>query len=104
MQGGSIADLLLKCETSPLQKLFSPQQALQWCKDVCAALDYIHTRPQPVIHRDLKLDNVLLTEGAAAVAEGAAQAGAARGAKRTAKLADFGLGAVRKPLPHNMVY
>lgn len=96
MQGGSIADLLLHEETSPFQKHASPQLALQWCKDICAALNYIHTLPTPVIHRDLKLDNVLLTDVAVAEGEGG-EGGAPRGMKRSAMLADFGLGAVRHP-------
>eukprot|EP00892_Ulva_mutabilis_P004446 jgi/Ulvmu1/2373/UM130_0004.1 len=86
--GGSVADLLLAVETSPFRKLFSPEQALGWCKDICAALNYIHTLDAPIIHRDLKLDNVLLSDE-----EGPDPATGGRGVKRTAKLADFGLGA-----------
>lgn len=86
-----MADMLLTVETSPFQKLFSPEQALSWCKDICAGLNYIHTLPAPVIHRDLKLDNVLLAD------QGDDPAG--RGVKRNAKIADFGLGAVRASRP-----
>ena len=62
--------------TMPFGKyLYSYADALNWSISVAKALAYLHSAEPQVIHRDLKLDNILL--------------GGASG--REAKLADFGL-------------
>lgn len=61
--------------TMPFKPLYSYADALNWSVSVAKALAYLHSAQPQVIHRDLKLDNVLL--------------GGAFG--REAKLADFGL-------------
>ncbi len=48
---------------------------MRWCIQIAEALTYLHTRPTVIIHRDLKLSNILLTKGSKAVQE--------------AKIADF---------------
>jgi serine/threonine protein kinase len=57
--------------------MYSQADALRWCISIAKALHYLHTANPKVIHRDLKLDNVLLTDRDVSLA--------------TAKLADFGL-------------
>ena len=34
------------------------EQALEWTRQVCDALNYLHTQPTPVIHRDIKPANI----------------------------------------------
>ncbi|WP_374689724.1 serine/threonine protein kinase [Promineifilum sp.] len=36
-------------------------EVLPWVRQVCDALTYLHTRTPPVIHRDIKPDNIILT-------------------------------------------
>jgi hypothetical protein len=36
-------------------------QVLDWGIQICAVLDYLHSRPQPIIFRDLKPSNVMVT-------------------------------------------
>ena len=74
--GGSLRDLVLKQMTSP-KKLYSQADALRWALHIATALNYLHTAKPKIIHRDLKLDNVLLTVVQSTTA--------------AAKLADFGL-------------
>jgi hypothetical protein len=40
---------------------FSPEEAMPWADQILAALDYIHTRNPPVLHRDIKPQNLKLT-------------------------------------------
>lgn len=42
------------------QKLMSPQEALTIAKQLCEILGYIHTQSPPVIHRDIKPQNIIL--------------------------------------------
>jgi serine/threonine protein kinase len=50
------------------------QQVLHWMGQVLRAVDYLHTRPRPVIHRDIKPDNIRLLPN-----------------MQTVKLVDFGI-------------
>lgn len=35
-------------------------QVVYWAKQLCQVLDYLHTQDPPIIHRDMKLDNIML--------------------------------------------
>lgn len=52
---------------------------LNWADQICDAINYLHTLPKPVIHRDIKPDNIRLT------------------ANRKPYLVDFGISKVSSP-------
>ena len=78
MQEGTAADKLLQAETSPFKRICTQQDALRWSIDVVSALAELHACS--VIHRDLKLENLMLTK---------------RNGNVHAALIDFGLCTVR---------
>ncbi|RME74231.1 MAG: serine/threonine protein kinase [Chloroflexi bacterium] len=43
------------------KRLLEEPRVLGWLIQVLDALDYLHTRPQPIIHRDIKPENLILT-------------------------------------------
>ncbi len=63
--------------SSPVEGLYTWVDALRWLQQIAAALKYLHSSRPMVVHRDLKLENMLLTGLNPATAH--------------AKLADFGL-------------
>lgn len=76
--GGSLGDLIRRQMIRPYKQLFSDADALRWCLGAAHALQYLHSLdPCPVMHRDLKLDNLMLSCADLAHAE--------------VKLGDFGL-------------
>ena len=40
---------------------FEEADAVKWVRQVSEALTYLHTRTPPIIHRDIKPDNIILT-------------------------------------------
>lgn len=75
--GGSLQELVFRQMQQPTKKLYTHHDALRWCLGVAKALKYLHGAKPKVIHRDLKLDNLLLTDRNIS--------------KACVKLADFGL-------------
>ena len=63
--------------SSPVAATYTWLDAFRWLHQIATALKYLHSLRPMVVHRDLKLENMLLTGLDPAVAH--------------AKLADFGL-------------
>jgi sugar lactone lactonase YvrE len=42
-------------------------EVMKWAKEILQALDYLHNRPQPVLHRDIKPGNIKITPAGRAV-------------------------------------
>lgn len=63
--------------SSEVKAAYSWKDALRWLQQIASALKYLHGLRPMVVHRDLKLENLLLTGSNPATAD--------------AKLADFGL-------------
>jgi serine/threonine-protein kinase len=42
---------------------FPEEQALRWIMPVCEVLQYLHTRVPPILHRDVKPSNIIVTPG-----------------------------------------
>ena len=60
--GGSLkSQYQRKDRSSPRQANFSPNEAMRWARQLSSAIAYMHTLPSPVVHRDIKLENILLT-------------------------------------------
>ncbi|WIA29400.1 hypothetical protein OEZ86_011904 [Tetradesmus obliquus] len=78
MAGGDLKALVMAAMGSPFAPPYSKAQALAWALQAAEALHYLHAVCRPmIIHRDLKLDNLLLSSS--------------NPGEATAKLADFGL-------------
>jgi serine/threonine protein kinase len=56
LRGGTLKD---RMKGRPLP----PGEALTYLRQLGSALDYAHTRPEPIIHRDVKPANILFSEG-----------------------------------------
>lgn len=63
--------------SSEVEAAYSWKDAFRWLQQIAAALKYLHGLRPMVVHRDLKLENLLLTGSNPGTAD--------------AKLADFGL-------------
>jgi serine/threonine protein kinase len=78
LPGGSVKGRYHPQTTSaPRRAAFSVSDAMRWSCELTSAVAHMHAGPAPVVHRDLKLDNVLLS--------------ARECARASAALADFGL-------------
>ncbi len=56
VEGESLSDLLRR-----LNQPLPNQEALSWIKQVCEALEYLHNQTPPIIHRDIKPQNIIVT-------------------------------------------
>lgn len=73
--GKSLKDIVIQQMCDRMTTVYSIKRAIHWLLDVASALHYLHHVCRPmIIHRDLKLDNILLSQNG-----------------KTAKLCDFGL-------------
>ena len=73
VSGGSMGDLISRGKMA----LLSTRERINLLLQVASAMDYLHNKPTPVLHRDLKATNILVD-----IRSGSAM---------TAKVADFGL-------------
>lgn len=55
IDGGSLFDEIVRRKNIPYK------QALQWSKELCSAAAYLHTRKPPIIHSDIKPQNIMIT-------------------------------------------
>jgi serine/threonine protein kinase len=56
---GTTLDRLLKKHGS-----FEPDKVIDWFLELCDILEYLHSiRPKPIIYRDMKPSNIILTQG-----------------------------------------
>lgn len=46
------------------QVVYTYQQGLEWAAQMADGLAFLHAQQPKIIHRDIKLDNVLLSRGA----------------------------------------
>lgn len=44
------------------RKPFQPEKVLEWADKLCDALTYLHTQDPPIIHRDIKPQNLKITD------------------------------------------
>lgn len=79
---GSLGHLVRRQCASIDNQLYTDREALKWCLDIASATSSLHASFPAVIHRDIKLDNILIS-----YEEG----------EPLAKLIDFGLAVVLEP-------
>ncbi|DBB04448.1 TPA: hypothetical protein ACH3X1_012928 [Trebouxia sp. C0004] len=76
LECGTLRDCVLNQMVNPSKSLYSTEQAVQWLSEIAEALQYLHSLTPAVVHRDLKLENILLRNS---------------NGKEEAVLSDFGL-------------
>lgn len=54
--GGSLLSYIKRTGETPLKL----KVMRTWCRQILEGLDYLHTRPEPIIHRDLKCENIFI--------------------------------------------
>lgn len=53
---------LLKTRLHEQKGPFSCQELLPWADKILSALEYLHSRPEPIVHRDIKPSNIKLAD------------------------------------------
>ncbi|GAX83888.1 hypothetical protein CEUSTIGMA_g11313.t1 [Chlamydomonas eustigma] len=82
LEGGTLKRMVMNQMKEPHRDIYRHVDALRWCINIADALAYLHEVKPVVIHRDLKLENILLKGKDTATQE--------------AKISDFGLVAFTK--------
>ena len=57
--GGDLRDIVIRASRG-MPRLYKDADVVRWAHDMARGLHYLHTRKPMVVHRDLKLENVLL--------------------------------------------
>eukprot|EP00798_Chlamydomonas_sp_ICE-L_P012437 gene12437-15636_t len=90
MEEGSMTDIIrMQKEHDTAKVIYSDADAITWCLGVAQALDYLHRANPPVVHRDVKPENILFCMKSGQESPG--QGGMKPGSGLTAKLSDFGI-------------
>jgi serine/threonine protein kinase len=55
VEGGCLTELIDNCKDE-----FTESHIATFCKATTEGLHYLHTRPNPIVHRDIKSDNILV--------------------------------------------
>ncbi len=61
VEGENLKEIVENCG------IIAEAQALAWIEQICSALEYLHNQQPPVIHRDIKPDNIKITPDGRAV-------------------------------------
>eukprot|EP00884_Botryococcus_braunii_P009138 jgi/Botrbrau1/18225/Bobra.53_1s0082.1 len=61
LEGGSLRKMLLAQMSSPGRRIYTDACALRWSTQLASALAFLHGQEQPVLHRDVHPENVMLT-------------------------------------------
>jgi serine/threonine protein kinase len=78
VDGGALTDVIFANEN-----VIKERHIAMICKEVLQGLEYLHSRPRPIIHRDIKSDNILMgLNGAVKITDFGFSAHTAQGAKR----------------------
>ena len=59
VDGGTLK-ALVGCQMKSFKDLYKLQDAVRWLTQIASGLAYLHQCQPKVIHRDLKLENILL--------------------------------------------
>ncbi|MEQ8223253.1 MAG: protein kinase, partial [Candidatus Eremiobacterota bacterium] len=58
IKGNTLEDML---DSLKQDEYFPEEIILEWAMQICEVIEYLHTRPKPVVFRDLKPDNIIFT-------------------------------------------
>lgn len=56
-----ISETISVCRYLKRFKVMKPKVLRSWCRQILKGLHFLHTRTPPIVHRDLKCDNIFIT-------------------------------------------